>query len=68
MIGLLPGSPFDHWMAINEPYRDMVGTPGGPGAPERIPLNFLFFFIKTAEYFRSNLLDTIKWTLFFHSL
>ena len=33
VIGELPGSPLDQWMVRAEPYREMKGSPGGPGAP-----------------------------------
>lgn len=33
VIGPFPGSPLDQWIVIAEPYLEMKGSPGGPGAP-----------------------------------
>lgn len=33
VIGPFPGSPLDQWMVMAEPYLEIKGSPGGPGAP-----------------------------------
>lgn len=33
VMGPFPGSPLDQWIVMAEPYLEMKGSPGGPGAP-----------------------------------
>lgn len=33
VMGALPGSPLVQWSVSAVPYREMNGSPGGPGAP-----------------------------------